>query len=232
MEWNRKRVVTATVGVIVLAAAVYGAVLAYPRLTNPYYGLTTSFEVANMTDEIRTTIETRITAAKAGIAAAEQAGEKVDLDQYMIISDYSLVLGDLVAAREAMEEVLKENQGNPVAFNNYGYILERMGDYEGAEENYRKAIAISSPYEEYYRDLIVLIDEHFPERSGEIEPLLKEAVNAVGQTSWFMVELGRYYQSVDDCERAIAHYKVAITLEPDSQSIADEFTSVKAECSK
>lgn len=230
MQWTRKRVVTGVVGLVVAASAVYGGVLFYPRLTNPYYGLTTSFEVQDLTPEVRTTVEGHIATAKASIAAAEQAGEEVDLDQYMIISDYSLVLGDLVTARESLEMVLEQNQGNPIAFNNYAHVLERMGDYTGAEKNYLKAIEISQPYEEYYRDYITLIEVRFPERSGEIEDLLKAGVVSVGQTPWFMVKLGRFYQSAGDCERAIAHYKVAVTLDPDNQDIKDDFATLKQAC--
>lgn len=228
MKLARTHVIKGMVSLVVIGLAAYGVYHFWPQLTDPYYGLQKTFEV-QMTDEQRATIEQRIAVTKASIAAAEEKGEEVDLDLYVSLASDSLFLGDLVASREYTELALKGNAINPATWNNYGSVLERMGDYAKAKEAYATAIATDAN-EEYYRDLITLIEKHYPEQLDSVETLLQSAVDELGQTPWLMVKLSQWYENKGDCQRAQAHMKVAKTLDPDNEAIATEYDRVLAEC--
>ncbi len=228
MKLARTHLVSGIVGLVILGLAAYGVYTYWPRLTDPYYGLQKTIEV-QMTDDIRATINQRIALTQASIAAAEATGEKIDLDLYVSLASDYLFLGDLVSAREYSELALEGNSINPTSWDNYGSILERMGDYAKAKEAYTTAIATEGK-EEYYRDLISLIEKYYPEDVDQLEDILLTAVDDIGQTPWLMVKLAQWYEGHGDCERAKAHMKVATTLDPESESMAQEYARMRSEC--
>lgn len=228
MKLARTHVIKSVVSLVVVGLATYGVYHFWPQLTDPYYGLQKTFTV-QMTDDQRATIEQRMALTKASIEATEATGGEVDLDLYISYASDSLFLGDLVTAREYTELALKGNSLNPATWDTYGSILERMGDYAKAKEAYTTAITNDSA-EEYYRDLVELIENHYPDQVDSIEALLLAAVDDLGQTPWLMVKLGEWYEAHGDCTRAKAHLKVAKTLSPDNQAIADEYTRIATTC--
>lgn len=230
MKLARMHVIKSIVSLVVIGLAAYGVYHYWPRLTDPYYGLQKTFDV-QMTDDQRTTIVQRMALTKASIDAAKDAGTKVDLDLYVSYAGDALFLGDLVTAREYTELALEGNSLNPATWDTYGSILERMGDYAKAKEAYTTAITNDSA-EEYYRDLVELIENHYPDQIDSVETLLLAAVDDLGQTPWLMVKLGQWYETHGDCARAKAHLKVAKTLSPDNQAIADEYTRIATTCTE
>jgi tetratricopeptide (TPR) repeat protein len=179
------------------------------RETNPYYGLVTHMDVQSSPETVAT-LEQQLTQALASIKAAKDAGERPDLDLYEIAGTNAYYLGNLSQAREIYEEYFSENSINPAAWNTYGNILYKMEDWANAEEAYRTALNLT-PMEEFYRDLINVI-ERDESRDAEIESLLLEYIDTLGQTQWVMVELGKWYADHGQCEKAIDHYEVALTL--------------------
>ena len=88
------------------------------------------------------------------------------------------------------------------------------------------------PAEEYYRDYIVLLDRYYPEGERDDDELaaLKAGVAEVGQTPWFMVNLGDWYYEHGQCDDAETHYEVAMALAPDIESIKEDYEIVRARC--
>jgi tetratricopeptide (TPR) repeat protein len=202
--------------VLALIVVVVGAYLLF-QATNPYYGLVTEIEVQS--DEATVEyLEQQLEQSLAAIEAAYQSGETPDLDLFMIVATNAYYLGDLVQARETYEEYFEENSINPAAWNTYANILYKMEDWSNAEKAYRTAVELS-PMEEFYMDLVRVIEKD-SERHLEVEEILKEAVEVLGQTRSLMVSLGEYYYETSDCERSIAHFNVAKTL-AESDSLVD-----------
>ncbi len=195
-------------GIAVLIAVGIGAYLWVNR--DPYAGLVKTMEVQS-DEATKTLVRQRLATTQAAIVAAQQAGEEVNLDLYVSLASDSLLLGDLVSAREALEKQLEGNALNYTAWNTYGTVLEYMHDYEKALEAYYRALELQ-PNEEYYRDVITLIEKQFTDRDEQIEILYTDSVKTLGQNVWNMKGLGAWYAAHGDCEKADDHYDVAISL--------------------
>ncbi len=202
------------------------------KAANPYYGLVTEIEVQS--DEA--TVEylgQQLEQSLLAIDAAHQSGETPDINLYINAASNAYYLGDLVQAREIYEEYFEYNAINPAAWNTYGNILYKMEDWDAAEEAYREAVELG-PMEEFYMDLVRVLTKD-PERVDEIEEVLKEAVEVLGQTHSLMVNLGEWYWEQGDCDRATAHYNVALTLagsEALEEAIQKDIDEIEETCVK
>lgn len=224
---SRTRIVGGVVALAVILLAVYGVCAFMKESKN--HDLVTS--VDSGLDEATLTIFTkRITETKAAIAAQEQAGAEVDLDLYLSLANDAYTIGDLVTAKEALEAELKANPINYTAQNSYGTVLEAMHDYDGALVAYKAAVASGAKVEEYYRDELELLKTQFPDRRDEMKAVIELSIAERGQTSWSMVELGKWYKEAGDCAQAIEHYEVAVSLAPENKTIASDLSELRKTC--
>lgn len=187
-----------------------------------------------MSPEIKQTFLQRIEVTKSAIAAQEADPGKDDLMLYLSLASDQVMIGDLQGAADTYDGYLtNKNTIDFVAWNNYGDVLERMGNYIGAEQAYKKAIALN-PVEEYYRDYITFLESHFKQqRKDEILSMLEEGMEKVGRTRWFLIETARWYQESGDCSQAQAHYKVAdqiATSDAEKEAVEKEMHEAAAEC--
>ncbi|MFA5946967.1 MAG: hypothetical protein WC813_03000 [Patescibacteria group bacterium] len=230
MALTRTHYIIGAVSLVLLLSLGYGVFL----LVGPsakYRGLTTYVQV-DMDPATRAYVENQLRTAQAALAADQADGGEVNLNRYDAVGNYALVLGDLITSREAYEAELKGNPLNYAATNSYGNVLAKMGDYSGARKAFEHAIELSAGQgpESFYINLVELLEVHFPADQDSVKKLLEVYVAKRGQTSWNMVQLGRWYQNAGDCQRAIDHFSVAKTLSPKNQSIADELQALKTTC--
>lgn len=231
MTLTRKQKIFSLVGVIGIVVVAYAGWYFLGQKFGSYHGLTTSMTV-DMDEATRTYFANRLATEEAAIDAAEAKGEDVDMDLYFAAADDAYSLGDLVTARQNIELQLQGNSANYTAWDFYGTVLEAMGDYDGARTAYLKAIDSGAKVEEFYRDYVTLLENHYPSEQSEIKRILELSVTERGQSSWNMVELGRWYVVNGDCQRAIDHYNVAVALSPQNQDIKDELLNVQKTCKK
>ncbi len=224
MKFTRKQTIITVLIVIVLLLASFGVYKAFPKSFNKYAGLNTTM-IVQMDEATRTLLKERIATTQASIDAAEEKGEKISMNLYLIIAENNYMLGDLVTARETYEKYLTLNPISYVAHNSYAVVLERMGDYTKAETAFKSAID-GMKSEEYFRDYAEFLQAYFPERTSDYKAVLDDAFNNLGQTPWMMITLGDWDFSTGDCTQGRAHYDVAKTLTKDvvtaSQIIADK----------
>lgn len=230
MALTRNSLIAVVIGLVILLSIGYGLF----RLADPeakYRGLQTSMEI-EMDEATRAYIETQLKTSQAALVAAEAEGGEIDLNIYASVAHYAYLLGDLVTAREALEAELKGNPINYGARNSYGNVLDKMGDYDAARVAFEKALADSSGQgpEAMYISYLDLLLARFPEDREAAKALLEMNLAKKGQTSWNMVQFGRWYEAGGDCPRAIDHYTVARDLAPNNQSIADELQTLLAKC--
>ena len=166
-------------------------------------------------EDLRILLEQRLATLRAGMEAYAAEGQEIELDTYAFAAETAWYLGDYGTTREMYEALLDRNAINYVTWNNYGNVLKRMGDTDGALDAYYQALSIMGT-EEYYRDYITLLQETYPERDEELRDMLERAVTEIGQTPWLMTSLAEWYLDHDDCDRALSHYDVAL-------DIAEEF---------
>ena len=222
---SRKTLVYGIALVVVLIAVIYGVT----RSSNPYPGLTLTVE-ADITDEERSYVENRIVVTENALAI-QREDEDVDLDLLLSLAwDYTIV-GNLVDAREIYEEYFDYNAINYTVWANYGIILKRMGDIDGAEDAFLTALQLN-PTEANYRNYVTLLEDYFDagEREDDMFAALQDGVTRVGQTSWFMIKLAEVYVNRGDCETAFEHYEIAIDLEPEITAIVDDYEQLKETC--
>ena len=198
---------------------------------NLYEGFITTLEV--QTDEsTRTLARQRIATAQAAIAASEAAGEDILPDLYNAISGDALILGDLILARESLEESLTLNSLNSATWSSYGYVLVSMHDYALAKTAYLRAVELS-PREETYRDAIRLLEQQFPEDKAIIKALYDDSVTTLGQKMFNMLGLANWYAEAGECDNAKAHFSVAedlATTDTIKDQVVSERKEVLSEC--
>ncbi len=232
MKLSRKNVIGIVVLVVLLgaggAAAKYFTSDAYK-----YRGLVTTDDTG-LTEEQRQYYLTQIGTSQSALEAQKKTMDinDVDWDLYLSIAYNSAAFGDLVAAREILEEYFTLHQLNPAAYSLYGSVLVRMEDRAGAEEAFRTAVNLQ-PSEESYRKLISAVRNNPPDdsREDEVKEILEDAVSKIGQTSWLMNELAKWYLAAGDCTAALAHYKVAQDLlPPGNEAIIADIAAAREQC--
>jgi len=210
---------------VIIVVAVYGI----DKKTNPYRGLVTSIEVQS-DEETVNLLQTELATWLAAINASESVGEKPDLNLFGLAATNAYYLGDLGQARELYEKYFEYHSINPVAWNNYGNILKKMEDYETAEAAYLKALELDPQFEEYYRDVIDLYQDVWPEEKNDrIFELLEANVEINGQSQWNMVSLAKWYIRNNDCERAVDYYKIALAISMNATESQDIIDNLKAD---
>lgn len=228
MTLSRQRVIGLIVAVVVVAVAAYGVSLAL-RNNDPYKGLVTERSV-DMEESTRVYFENRLKTTQAAIAAKEAAGEVIDLNLYLSVASDAYSLGHLAVAREALELQLAGNSINFVAWNNYALVLEEMEDYVPAEDAFQKTLEIESGIEKYYDDYANFLITHFPERRDDLKALYETSLQVGGQGIWNMRGLAVWYAADGQCDKAVDHYQVAVTLDPENQALKDDMANVKKTC--
>jgi len=209
-QFSRKQGVIAISILVVLVLGGYGLYTQWPKLTDPYFGLTTHIDV-QMDDSTRTLIQQRIVTAEASLAAQEKSGGEIDAKLYLTIAENQKMLGDLVASRKMYEKSISLNDKAYVVWNSYAKVLELMNDLPNAEKAFKKALDLLK-IEDNYRDYAEFLQAHYPDRRTERKAILDEAFATVGQTQWTMIALGDWFFETGECDQGKAHYDVAKTL--------------------
>jgi tetratricopeptide (TPR) repeat protein len=183
---------------------------------------------------IRQTFAQRIEVTKAALSAQEKSGERVEMALYINLASDYVMIGELHEGADVYKHYLTDiNQIDYTAWNNYADVAEQMGDYLVAEQAYLKAIELLPDYEEYHRDYVEFLKNHFSGTRGQnIREALEDSVTRAGQSAWSMVNLAEWYLADGDCDEALAHYKVALQLSPDNTALQDEIAEAKDTCQK
>ncbi len=198
---------------------------------DPYKDLVTVLEV-QADDEVRTLARQRIATAQASLQALQDAGEEIDVNMYASIANDALLLGDLVLARESLEEAIQANSLNSAYWSSYGYTLRLMQDWENAKNAYLRAVELT-PMEQTYRDAINILNEKFPEDKGTVKDLYEDSVDTLGRKTFNMLGLANWYAKEADCTKAKDHFEVAEALATTGetrQQIEDDKREALAAC--
>lgn len=230
---TRRQLVLGIALLVLLGAAIYGFInkptVSEPDKDRDYEGLILINDIS-MPDEIRTYFEQRIAVSRSSIATQVALGAEPDLELLFALAWDLNATGDLVGAREAYEDFLELNPLHYTAWNNYGNVLQLMGDIDPAEEAYRQALELYQS-EEYFRDYVKLLQDNANgERDEDIKALLEQSVEVLGQTSWNMVELAEWHLTHGDCDSALNHYGVAKALDPDGESLSMSIAEANEIC--
>ena len=215
MQITRMQGIGVIVGAVILATVTYGGWHVIGPGRDLYRGLVTTADI-QMTAEMRTLLEQRIKTTQASI---EAQGKDVDLDLYILLANDASLVGDLILAREAAQAAVDGNPLNYGALNLLGTIAEDMHDYDAARSAYKAAVDQHSGVIELYRDYVILLQARWPEEQGEIKVALEKSIEDSGRNSWNMLELAHWYRKAGECDQALDHYDIAISLEPENAEL-------------
>jgi len=161
---------------------------------------------------------------------AEQ-GDTPNIGDLLKLGNAYHAVGELGKAKDTYARILIQSPDDVPALENLGTTLYDMEDYHGAEEAWVAATELAGS-ELHILRLVELIDEHIPEHKDRVKPMLELAISELGQSPGLLTALGEWYFEQADYDRAISHYQVALTLDPDSESIQKRLDEIKQARSK
>jgi tetratricopeptide (TPR) repeat protein len=181
-------------------------------------------------DEDRARLEQKISDLENRLATDAEFTK--DLSQWLYLGNLKYQLGDLAGAKEIYEtKILADHPADAAALENLAQTLYEMEDYEGAELRWRAAISVN-PWEVTYLKLVDMIASKLPERQGEIQGILEEAIANLGQSAGLVNRLGDWYADNGQYERALSHYQVVKQLAPENEMIDEKISKMRALMSK
>jgi tetratricopeptide (TPR) repeat protein len=178
-----------------------------------------------MSEEQLQLFRDRIAEFEKQAADNESAGTR-DISVILQLGNLNYTMGELGTAAKWYRDILSTNPNDGPAHENLGQTLLEMGDYAGAEQEWRLALNVSA-YEPIYLKLVELIAEHFPERQAEIQVILETAIANLGQTPGLLTRLGEWYADNGLYEEAVSHYEVASKLDPDDKAIEQRLKELR-----
>lgn len=161
---------------------------------------------------------------------AEQ-GDTPNIGDLLQLGNAYYAIGELGKAKDTYARILIQSPSDVPALENLGTTLYAMQDYYGAEEAWVAATELSGS-EMHILRLMDLINDHIPEHKDRIKPMLELAVEQLGQSPGLLTALGEWYFEQGDYDRAISHYQVALTLNPDSDAIQKRLLEIQQARSK
>lgn len=115
---------------------------------------------------------------------------------------------DYARARELIEQALKERPSNPYFHHNIAFIHGALGNFEDAEQHYRKAVELKPDYAEAYSNLAGSVK--FTERGPvleAVEGLLGRRDLETEDRCHLHFAAGKIYDDLGDPGRAFYHYQ-------------------------
>lgn len=182
-----------------------------------------------LSPENQIVMQKKIDDQKALIAETEKNGPR-DISQYLILGNFQYGIGDLAEAAKTYRVILQALPNDAPSLQNLGQVQSEAGDYAGAEISWRASLK-SEPDAGYYLRIADLIDQHVPERRGDIGALLEDAIRSVGQTQNLVYRLGQWYEQQGKFTEALSHYGVAYQLSGQDPSIKQTMDEVQEKIS-
>lgn len=164
-------------------------------------------------------------------ASLAEQGDSPDLSNMLQLGNKYYAIGELGKAKKVYGEILLISPTDVPTLENLGTTLVEMEDYYGAEEAWILATELAGNESHVIR-LANLIDEYIPEHKDRIGPMLKLAIEQLGQTPGLLARLGEWYYEQGDYERAVSHYEVAIDIDPEDESLQTRLEEIRAAWTK
>lgn len=230
MKNHRTRFIITLIAVIIVAVVGY---FWYQQSQIGSYGHReiVTYVDRGLTQEHRTKILEQIEEEKQAIADAEKSEDSSVISNILQVGNLYYRLGELATSIEYYDQILADYPADAPALENKGQSLYEMGDYEGAEANWHKALE-TNQYEVTYIRLAKLYNKKLTDKQADIKPLIETAITNLGQEKSLLIILGHWYRDNGFIDEAISHYKIVLQLDPDNQDIAAEISKLQGQKNK
>ena len=127
--------------------------------------------------------------------------------------------GKVAEAAAKYREILAAHPDSSVAWTDLGNAEEKLGDRKGAEEAFRKALAIDATSRDALNNLAWLLYQE--KRLDEAESFARKALSEPGPDSYLVLDtLARVLAAKGSCDEAVRTFQQAIDAVPSSQAQA------------
>ena len=126
-------------------------------------------------------------------------------DLHLELGNLRLAMNEFLRAREEYENCLKMNPDSPVANFNYGLAMRKMGDLDGAEKFYERALESDSTFREPALELAVL---HI--QSNKPEEALKVLRDLIEVDATVLSLMGAAHLQQNNLDEAQKHLEAAL----------------------
>ena len=127
--------------------------------------------------------------------------------------------GKFADAAAKYREILAAHPDSVVAWTDYGNAQQQLGDAKGAEEAFRKALAVDPNSRDALNNLAWLLYQQ--KRLDEAESLARRAVAQPGPDAYLVLDtLARVLAARGSCDEAVRTFQQAIDAVPTSQTQA------------
>ena len=127
--------------------------------------------------------------------------------------------GKVADAAAKYREILAAHPDSSVAWTDLGNAEEKLGDRKGAEDAFRKALAIDAGSRDALNNLAWLLYQE--KRLDEAESFARQALSEPGPDSYLVLDtLARVLAAKGSCDEAMRAFQQAIDAVPSSQAQA------------
>jgi len=127
--------------------------------------------------------------------------------------------GKIAEAAGRYREILAAHPDSSVAWTDLGNAMEKLGDRAGAQEAFRKALAVDPTSRDALNNLAWLLYQQ--KQLDEAESLARKAVAQHGPDSYLVLDtLARVLAAKGSCDEAMRTFEQAIDAVPSSQAQA------------
>ena len=127
--------------------------------------------------------------------------------------------GKVAEAAGRYREILAAHPDSSVAWTDLGNAMEKLGDRAGAQEAFRKALAVDPTSRDALNNLAWLLYQQ--KQLDEAESLARKAVAQHGPDSYLVLDtLARVLAAKGSCDEAMRTFEQAIDAVPSSQAQA------------
>ncbi|MBI4812810.1 hypothetical protein HY798_05265 [Candidatus Falkowbacteria bacterium] len=164
------------------------------------------------------------------VAEARIKNNPGDAEAYADLGAAKTALKDYSGAEKAYSKALALDDHNVYILNSAANSYLTMKNYPLAEECYLKMLKIDPVYSPAYQGLVVLYNNYYARKRGDIEGVLKKGLENSPDDQNLLALLASYYLTISgEREKAIVVYGKMLLLRPDDALLKVEIKRLKAE---
>ena len=141
------------------------------------------------------------------------------VEAHFSVAVYLDVLRQTDKAIEQYEYLLTISPKHSLALGDLAKIYVDRGEYEKAEEYYKKVIKTNPLLSQGYIDLAEVYRVFIPEKKSEIPQLIKEALKECSQSIDLTLYLAEFYEKEKEYQLAIECYQKVLDIDPNNSSV-------------
>lgn len=138
-----------------------------------------------------------------------------DYNSYIDIAGQEINMGRGEEVLLNLNQAIKLEPDNILAYQNAGVFFERISAYESAEIAFQKALQIDSSSPSTYALIIDLHKSYLNSESGIIDALFKEALEKTDEDLQLMKDYASWLKHEDRFEESLALWQKILPLEKD-----------------